>query len=81
MNKCRLDGNTLLHIASRQGNAEVVSVLMAYNASLTVKNDEGQLPIDVAANDQIRTKLAVVGCSCSAGTVSAHATAAAASVA
>ena len=54
VNQRRLYGNTLLYIASQRGNAEVVSVLLAYNASLTVKNDEGQFPIDVAANDQIR---------------------------
>ena len=48
------DGNTLLHVASQQGNGEMVAALMACNASLMVKNNEGQLPIDVAANDEIR---------------------------
>ena len=55
VNQCRAsDGNTLLHVASQQGDAEMVSTLMACNASLTIKNNEGQLPIDVAANDEIR---------------------------
>ena len=48
------DGNTPLHAASQQGKAEQVSTLMACNASLTIKNKKEQLPIDVAANDQIR---------------------------
>ena len=55
VNQCEeRDGNTLLHLASQSGNAEVVSTLMACNASLTAKNKQGQLPIDVTANDQIR---------------------------
>ena len=57
VNQCRsFDGNhnTLLHEASQLGDAGVVSTLMACNASLTVKNRQDQLPIDVAANDQIR---------------------------
>jgi len=32
----------------------MVSTLMACNASLTIKNKKGELPIDVAANDEIR---------------------------
>ena len=48
------DGNTPLHVASQGGNAEVVSALMACNASLTEKNNKGQLPVDVAANKHIR---------------------------
>ena len=49
-----IEGNTLLHIASQRGNAEVVSALMACNAFLKEENVFGQLPIDVAANDEIR---------------------------
>ena len=53
--QCRTsDGNTLLHVACKRGYAEMVSTLMACNASLTVKNKQGQLPIDVAANDEIK---------------------------
>ena len=48
------DGNTLLHVASQRGDAEMVSTLMMCNASLTVKNNQGLLPIDVARNDEIR---------------------------
>lgn len=55
VNQCRnFDGNTLLHLYSQRGNADVVAVLMACNASLTVKNKQDQLPIDVAANHDIR---------------------------
>ena len=49
-----VDGNTLLHLASQRGRAAMVSTLMMCNASLTVKNRQGQLPIDVADNDEIR---------------------------
>ena len=48
------DGYTFLHEASQRGDAEMVSTLMMCNASLTVKNGQGQLPIDVADNDEIR---------------------------
>ena len=49
-----VDGYTLLHLASQRGRAAMVSTLMMCNASLTVKNRQGQLPIDVADNDEIR---------------------------
>ena len=53
--QCRAsDGNTLLHVAAEKGNAEMVSTLMACNASLTMKNKKDQLPIDVGANDEIK---------------------------
>ena len=52
--QCRAsDDNTLLHVAAEKGNAEMVSTLMACNASLTVKNKQDQLPIDVAANSSL----------------------------
>ena len=55
VNQCRKsDGNTLLHVASQRGTVSDVEALMACNASLTVKNNQGQLPIDVAAFDMIR---------------------------
>ena len=55
VNQCReSDGNTLLHVSSQRGNAEMVSTLMMCNASLTVRNKQDQMPIDVARNDQIR---------------------------
>ena len=47
------DGITLLHIYSDAGEVEVVSALLACNASLTAKNTQGWLPIDVAATDEI----------------------------
>ena len=49
-----VDGYTLLHLASQRGRAAMVSTLMMCNASLTVKNRQGQLPIDIADNDEIR---------------------------
>ena len=57
VNQCRAyprDCNTLLHVASQRGDAKMFSTLMACNASLTIKNKYGELPIDVAANDEIR---------------------------
>ena len=54
VNQCRpSDGNTFLHVSAQREDAEMVSTLMMCNASLTLKNNQGQLPIDVAANDEI----------------------------
>ena len=60
LNKTANDGNTPLHVAARNANVwsrsftEVVSMLLAYGASLKARNNEDLLPIDVAANDEIR---------------------------
>ena len=48
------EGWTALHWAAQQGYADVVTILMAYGASLTARANDGRLPIDVAANDTIR---------------------------
>ena len=48
------NGATALHIAAQRGHAEILSLLMAYGASLTARSNDGLLPIDLAANDAIR---------------------------
>ena len=61
MNKTRSNGWSALHSAAQQGHAEVVTCLMNWAASLTVRAREGggdeaigRLPIDVAANEAIK---------------------------
>ena len=54
VNKVMRDGLTALHFAAQRGHAEVLSLLMAYGASLTARTNDGLLPIDVAANEAIR---------------------------
>ena len=41
-------------MAAHQGHADVLSLLMAYGASLTTRTTDGRLPIDMAANEAIR---------------------------
>ena len=43
-----------MHAAASQGHAEVVSCLMKWAAVLTARTTDGQLPIDVAANEAIK---------------------------
>ena len=54
LNKVARDGGTALHAAAHQGHSEVLSILMAYGASLTARLTDGRLPIDLAANEAIR---------------------------
>ena len=46
--------NTSLHAAARQGHLEVAMVLMNYGADLNAMNEDNQLPIDVANNEEMR---------------------------
>ena len=60
LNKAANDGNTPLHIAAAGVNRwttsfpQLVSMLLAFGASLKATNNAGLLPIDVADNDEIR---------------------------
>ena len=61
VNKTRSNGWSALHAAAHDGHAEVVTCLMNWAASLTVRAREGdddqeigRLPIDVAANEAIK---------------------------
>ena len=47
-------GNTSLHWAARYGHLEVAKLLMVYGADLNATNWYGRLPIDLAANEEIR---------------------------
>ncbi len=47
-------GSTPLHKAARYGGLEVTKALMRYGANLDARNKYGQLPIDVAENEEIR---------------------------
>lgn len=48
------EGITLLHLATYRGHAEVVSCLMRFGASLTARDCDGMLPIDVAGTEEIK---------------------------
>lgn len=49
------DGNTPLHTAARRSSRiEVLKVIMRYGANLDARNQLGQLPIDLAGNDEVR---------------------------
>ena len=60
VNNAANDGSTPLHIVAAQGHQlsrhhlPMISMLLAFGASLKARNNEGLLPIDVAANDKIR---------------------------
>lgn len=42
-----VDGNTALHLCSLYGNTEMISLLITKGASLTVKNNNNETPLDV----------------------------------
>ena len=52
--KANTDGWTALHDAVVNGHLEVTKLLMIYGANLNARNDAGDLPIDLTANDEIR---------------------------
>ena len=54
VDKTRPDGWSPLHAAARRGHAEVVTCLMKWAAPLNARTTDGQLPIDVAANEAIK---------------------------
>ena len=47
-------GITSLHEASRRGHLEIAKLLMVYGADLNARTDGNSLPIDLAANEEIR---------------------------
>ena len=48
-----VDGNTPLHDAASYGHLEIAMLLMSYGADLNAKNNDGQLPIDLADDDEM----------------------------
>ncbi|XP_068185584.1 ankyrin repeat and SOCS box protein 9-like isoform X1 [Antennarius striatus] len=55
-NNC-VSGESPLHIASRLSNPELVSVLLDHGASLSLKNNEGKHPLDLASPDSLVERL------------------------
>ena len=53
LNCCDSDGNTPLHWASMKGHGAVVSHLMAQSADVSIRNEEGKTPLDVATNARV----------------------------
>ena len=48
------DGRTSLHFTASQGHLEIAKLLMVYGADLNTRNRWGELPIDRAANEEIK---------------------------
>ena len=48
------DGFTPLHCAAQQGHLEITKLLMAYGADLNMRNNHGELPIDLTDNEEIK---------------------------
>jgi hypothetical protein len=51
------DGNTVLHIASREGHFKIVLLLLERHASRSIRNYEGKTAEDVASNNSIKELL------------------------
>jgi ankyrin repeat protein len=47
-------GNTALHYAARLNKAELIPLLIEHKAALDIENNNGQTPLDMAANDEIK---------------------------
>ena len=47
-------GWTPLHCTSYRGYLEIATLLMSYGADLNARNDEGNLPIDIARTEEIK---------------------------
>ena len=47
-------GETSLHLAARNGHLETAKLLMVYGADLNARSNGGELPIDVARNEEIK---------------------------
>lgn len=50
-------GDTALHIASRQGHFKIVFLLLACDASRSIRNNDGQTATQVVSNDSIKKLL------------------------
>ena len=48
------DGYTSLHCAAEQGRLETAKLLMVYGADLNVRNNRGELPIDMTDDEEIK---------------------------
>ena len=48
------DGHNPLHCAAQNGHLETAKLLMVYGADLNMRTLRGQLPIDIAANEEIK---------------------------
>ena len=53
VNKADDHGCTSLHEAASEGHLEIAKLLMLYGAELNVKSDEGELPIDLADDEEM----------------------------
>ena len=52
--KVVINGMTPLHLAALTGQVEIAKLLMVYGADLNARNSSGNLPINVATNEEIK---------------------------
>ena len=52
--KADVNGRTSLHLAARKGHLETAKLLMVYGADLNARDNDNQLPIDMAATEEIK---------------------------
>jgi len=50
---------TALHIAAKNGKAEMVSLLLERKADVTIKDEQDVLPLEVASNDKVKGMIQV----------------------
>lgn len=50
---------TPLHLASKEGNLDVIKTLIEEGADINLKNEDGRKPIDLASVDAVRSYLAM----------------------
>jgi hypothetical protein len=50
-------GSTALHYASKKGELEILDLLLDCKANASLKDKDGKLPVDVARDEKVRSRL------------------------
>ncbi|KAJ1926033.1 hypothetical protein EC988_010332, partial [Linderina pennispora] len=56
----KMNGWTALHWACKRGHARIANVLLRAGADPTLKNTQGQTPLDLSKSDEIRALFATI---------------------
>eukprot|EP00735_Rhodelphis_limneticus_P009912 TRINITY_DN2890_c3_g1::TRINITY_DN2890_c3_g1_i4::g.5822::m.5822 TRINITY_DN2890_c3_g1::TRINITY_DN2890_c3_g1_i4::g.5822 ORF type:complete len:309 (-),score=67.08,sp/Q8N283/ANR35_HUMAN/39.22/2e-11,Ank_2/PF12796.2/8.9e-18,Ank_2/PF12796.2/1.3e-16,Ank_4/PF13637.1/0.0061,Ank_4/PF13637.1/1.4e-11,Ank_4/PF13637.1/1.2e-05,Ank/PF00023.25/6.3e-05,Ank/PF00023.25/1.4e-10,Ank/PF00023.25/84,Ank_5/PF13857.1/3.2e-06,Ank_5/PF13857.1/1.7e-08,Ank_3/PF13606.1/1.5e+03,Ank_3/PF13606.1/0.0029,Ank_3/PF13606.1/1.1e-05,Ank_3 len=57
INACTIKGNTALHLAARENQAETIRLLLDHGANRQARNKDDQLPLHLAVNESCRALL------------------------